>query len=58
MKEERKVKILAMSDSHGKTHLLKKLVKEGYEGDLFIHAGDFTWYNKKDHFYEFIELIS
>lgn len=47
-----------MSDSHGKTHLLKKLVKEGSEGDLFIHAGDFTWYNKREHFHEFIELIS
>ena len=47
-----------MSDSHGKVHHLKKLVKEGVEGDLFIHAGDFTEYNKRVHFEEFIELMS
>lgn len=33
-------------------------MSEGIEGDFFIHAGDFTWYNKRDQFNQFIDILS
>ena len=37
------LKILAVSDTHGSIYI-ENLLK--YEGDIFIHAGDFTYYGR------------
>lgn len=44
------VKVAATSDTHGNLVELQKAHEEGLTGDIFIHAGDFTAYNKRDHF--------
>jgi len=50
MDTKRRVKLLAISDTHGRNDEIRKAIDEGKEGDFFIHAGDFTSYNKRDHF--------
>jgi predicted phosphodiesterase len=41
MQEKRKLKIMMASDTHG-SH---SQVKWDWQGDIFIHAGDFTVYS-------------
>lgn len=53
----KKIKIVAISDTHGNLTELQKAVDSGMEGDIFIHGGDFTNYNKRDHFSEFIKIL-
>lgn len=43
----RKVKIAAISDTHGNNKQILKAIEDGREGDIFIHAGDFTHYNNR-----------
>ena len=51
-------KLMITSDTHGKLDELQKMVDQHIEGDIFIHCGDFTWYNKREHFNAFVTLLS
>lgn len=42
MSEKRKLKILTISDTHGKNDQIRNAIEFGASGDIFIHAGDFT----------------
>lgn len=42
--ERRKLSVVVVSDTHGEMHALKDLF--GMQGDIFIHAGDFTDYGR------------
>lgn len=45
----RLVKVAAISDTHGNNEELERAIKDNISGDIFIHAGDYTSYNKKQH---------
>ena len=53
----RQIKLLVTSDTHGKLDELQKVVDQGITGDIFVHCGDFTWYNKREHFNAFVALL-
>ena len=48
------LKITCMSDTHGNVELLDP----NLEGDIFIHAGDFTQYSKEEDFFGFLTYLS
>jgi len=50
----RKWKVCCVSDTHGKMALMDIFQTEG---DLFIHAGDFTQYSKQGDLEEFCKLL-
>ena len=54
MKKE--LKVLAVSDTHEYTQILDKIAAKE-EGDIFIHAGDFTDYGQEKYFHSFFDLL-
>ena len=55
---QKSFKLMITSDTHGKLDELQKMVDADVQGDIFIHCGDFTWYNKREHFNAFVALLS
>lgn len=49
-----KVRVVSMSDTHSLTPFIKFPIQDG---DIFIHAGDFTKCGKKDEVIEFNKWI-
>jgi predicted phosphodiesterase len=39
-------KIVALSDTHGSLEQFKLIKRNNIQGDLFVHAGDFSKYSK------------
>lgn len=52
MEPRRRLKIVMMSDTHGRDD-----VKWEMEGDIFIHAGDFTMYSNERYFFKFCNML-
>lgn len=50
-----KVRVVCMSDTHSLTHHIKFDIPDG---DIFIHAGDFTRCGKLDEVVDFNEWLS
>lgn len=53
--ERRKLSVVVVSDTHGEMHALKDLF--GMQGDIFIHAGDFTDYGREKDFFTFMKQL-
>jgi 3',5'-cyclic AMP phosphodiesterase CpdA len=54
---EKGLKIVAVSDTHASSEQLEYLIHNKIQGDIFIHAGDFTRYGLELHFLNFIKLL-
>ncbi|XP_025421602.1 metallophosphoesterase domain-containing protein 1 [Sipha flava] len=52
---DNKVRVVCMSDTHSKTHLMKYEIPHG---DIFIHAGDFTSCGEMKEIKQFNEWLS
>jgi predicted phosphodiesterase len=51
------IKIVAISDTHSSIELIYELIEKKVEGDIFIHAGDFTRYGRDRHFLAFFKCL-
>ncbi len=54
---ERRLKIVAISDTHSDFTIFQRMVDEQIQGDIFIHAGDFTRYGREEHFLKFFQAL-
>lgn len=52
--DKRKLRILCVSDTHGQLDLMDIF---DLEGDIFIHAGDFTQYSKEGDLEQFCKQL-
>lgn len=50
-------RIVALSDTHGNTQQFDYLIHHNIQGDLFVHAGDFTKYNRQDGLQSFFSKM-
>ena len=51
----KKLDIIVVSDTHGSYKKLKPVLN--MTGDIFIHAGDFTYYGLEKDFHAFFSLL-
>ena len=49
------IKIIAMSDTHDLHHKIN--IEKLPEADIFIHAGEFTYYGQEKHFHKFFNFL-
>lgn len=54
-KERKKLSVVVLSDTHGDLKQLKKVAE--LSGDIFIHAGDFTYYGREKDFHFFFKYL-
>jgi predicted phosphodiesterase len=51
----KKLDIVVVSDTHGSYGQLNRIAK--MSGDIFIHAGDFTYYGQEKDFTDFFNYL-
>jgi predicted phosphodiesterase len=54
-KERKKLSVVVLSDTHGDLKQLKRVAE--LSGDIFIHAGDFTYYGRDKDFQYFFNYL-